>query len=365
MTEAVDDERFSRLRPETRRPLAAAVYTAAQASRSAWFLGQYLLAWGLNRNPTTRRVSAEAPELTFPSTADVLADLAALYRRDWANIEQGVYVAPNDALPPPGRAIAQMLRFFADVPLVSKRRQARAGGEVAQHPQAQSLPAYYRRNFHYQTDGYLSAESASLYDHQVEVLFVGGAAAMRRQTMPEIREALRGRKQSETVLLDLACGTGTYLAFVKRNLPRLNVIGVDLSAAYALHARKTLSAWSRTQVLQGAAESLPIGDESIDVVTCIYLFHELPRAVREKVVREAARVLKPGGRFVFLDSLQPGDHPPYDGLLQVFPKAFHEPYYRDYGRQDLPALFESEGLRLIETPSRAFFSKLLVAEKVF
>jgi ubiquinone/menaquinone biosynthesis C-methylase UbiE len=345
--------------------LGRAAYTAAQVSRSAWYLGQYFLAWRLNRNPSTRAARApEAPKLRFPSTADVLADLATLYEKDWAQIEAGLYRMPDDSLPPPGRALSLAARFFRDVPAVSARRKARAGAEVEAHPAARSLPRYYLRNFHYQTDGYLSAESASLYDHQVEVLFVGGAAAMRRQTMGPIREALRGKRQQEVALLDLACGTGGYLKFVKRNLPRLNAIGIDLSPAYAAHARETLKPWGRTTILQAAAEALPFADASLDIVTCIYLFHELPRAVRGRVVREVARVLKPGGRFVFLDSLQPGDHPPYDGLLQVFPKAFHEPYYRDYGRQDLAALFASAGLRVAAPPARAFFSKLLVADKV-
>ena len=45
---------------------------------------------------------------------------------------------------------------------------------------------------------------------------------------------------------------------------------------------------------------------------------------------EIARVLKPGGLFVFLDSLQMGDKPGWDGLLEGFPHRFHEPYYRHY-----------------------------------
>ena len=42
---------------------------------------------------------------------------------------------------------------------------------------------------------------------------------------------------------------------------------------------------------------------------------------------EFARVLKPGGRLVLVDSLQHGDEPDYDGLLELFPQSFHEPYY--------------------------------------
>ncbi len=42
------------------------------------------------------------------------------------------------------------------------------------------LPEYYGRNFHYQTEGYLSEESAELYEHQTEILFMGTLGLMRR-----------------------------------------------------------------------------------------------------------------------------------------------------------------------------------------
>ena len=45
------------------------------------------------------------------------------------------------------------------------------------------LPKYFLRNFHYQTDGYLSEKSARLYEFQVETLFSGCAATMRRFSM--------------------------------------------------------------------------------------------------------------------------------------------------------------------------------------
>ena len=75
---------------------------------------------------------------------------------------------------------------------------------------------------------------------------------------------------------------------------------------------------------------MPLPDASVDVATSIFLFHELPPEVRREVTREIARVLKPGGMFVFLDSLQLGDKPDWDGLLQSFPYRFHEPYYHGY-----------------------------------
>ena len=75
-----------------------------------------------------------------------------------------------------------------------------------------------------------------------------------------------------------------------------------------------------------------------------------------------ARLLKPGGRLFFLDSIQLGDYPAFDTLLSRFPKAFHEPYYDDFIRADLAAMFQAAGLRVVES-ERAFFSKLLILEK--
>ena len=61
-------------------------------------------------------------------------------------------------------------------------------------------------------------------------------------------------------------------------------------------------------------------DESQDAVTSMFLFHELPPKVRRIVIRECARVLKPGGRLVLVDSLQCGDQADYEGLLDLFPR---------------------------------------------
>src|SRR5262245_3830837 len=97
---------------------------------------------------------------------------------------------------------------------------------------------------------------------------------------------------------------------------------------------------------------MPLPDASVEVVTAIFLFHELPPNVRRQVTQEIARVLRPGGLFVFLDSLQLGDRPRWDGLLESFPYRFHEPYYTSYVGDDLDAVFAAAGLtaRLTSTP---------------
>jgi ubiquinone/menaquinone biosynthesis C-methylase UbiE len=107
----------------------------------------------------------------------------------------------------------------------------------------------------------------------------------------------------------------------------------------------------------GAAEAMPFADGQFDAVTCIYLFHELPADVRRTVVDEIRRLLRPGGVLIFVDSLQTGDEPDYDAMLDYFPVAFHEPYYATYLKETLEDLW-NPGFTL-EARLPAYFSKVL------
>jgi ubiquinone/menaquinone biosynthesis C-methylase UbiE len=335
-------------------------YDLSQAMRVAWFHAHGRLA-GRLAPPILEPPEVEAP---LPTLQQMMADLFELFRRDRANIEAGRYRRPGDLLGSPLRAAAQSLRFFADLAPIDRRRRDQIHDEVRAHldGEAPHLPDYYAQNFHFQTDGYLSDHSAALYDFQVEVLFKGGADAMRRQALVPIAGFLAGRRIREQRLLDVACGTARFLGFVKHNYPRLPVVGLDLSEAYLRRARRELGAWSWVELRQGAAEALPFADASFDLVTCIYLFHELPRAVRERAAAEFARVLRPGGRLVLVDSFQRGDEPAFDGLLELFPLAYHEPYFADYVRHDLERLFAATGLRP-NGAERAHMSKVMTFDK--
>ncbi|MGH6900045.1 MAG: class I SAM-dependent methyltransferase [Geminicoccaceae bacterium] len=335
-------------------------YDLGQATRVAWFYAHAELA-GRLAPPIL-----EPPEITaaMPTRQQMMADLLALFRRDRANIEAGLYRLPRDMTGSPLAAVRQSLAFLSDLGRIDRRRRERIHDEVraAAAGRAARYPDYYAQNFHFQTDGYLSDHSAAVYDFQVEVLFKGGADAMRRQALVPIAEHLRGRRIRAQRLLDVACGTGRFLGLIKQNYPRLPVVGLDLSEAYLRRARRELRAWSWVELTQGAAEALPFADASFDLVTSVYLFHELPHPVRARAAAEFARVLRPGGRLVFVDSFQQGDEPAFDGLLELFPLAYHEPYFADYVRHDLRALFAEVGLQP-RSAERAHMSKIMTFDK--
>jgi SAM-dependent methyltransferase len=103
---------------------------------------------------------------------------------------------------------------------------------------------------------------------------------------------------------------------------------------------------------------MPFDADAFSAATCIFLFHELPPRVRPLVAQEIARVLAPGSGLVLADSLQLGDAPDLDQMLEYFPHGFHEPYYGSYLKEDLIALFEAVGFRH-ERTELAFLTKVL------
>ena len=150
-------------------------------------------------------------------------DMAALIEQDLANVEAGIYPLPADH---DGSLLTLLDRsrlFFRDLPDVEERRRRNGTREVLNAKTRGRRPHYYLQNFHFQSGGWLTEESADRYDTQVEVLFKGTANAMRRQALPPLAEAFAGRDQRKLRLIDIGCGTGRFLDFVKQAWPRLPV----------------------------------------------------------------------------------------------------------------------------------------------
>ncbi|WP_088348348.1 MULTISPECIES: class I SAM-dependent methyltransferase [Rhodomicrobium] len=338
----------------------AYAHLASKTARTGWYAA---VARIMGRRVAELSSGAPRFQPTRPTPGEgaLFRAALALQRRDAENVRRGLYPAMEDEESLSGH-IEALRRMFADLPASNERRLAGRAEEAAALPEAEGLPDYYARNFHYQTDGYLSEESARIYDIQVDTLFIGTSGTMRRQALPPIAAYVHGKDQRNLAMLDVACGTGRFLGQAAQAFPAMPMTGIDLSAAYIDAAREHLADRRTITLQQGNGEALPLPDASQDIVTSIYLYHELPGEVRRKVTTEILRVLKPGGIYVLVDSLQWGDEPRYDGLLEAFPERFHEPYYEHFLGDDLAALFEACGFERVET-SLAFLSKVVVGRK--
>ncbi|MAP94990.1 MAG: SAM-dependent methyltransferase [Ponticaulis sp.] len=328
-----------------KRPLSLAKYAAAQGLRTLWYGGHYSLIRRNSSGFTRPGEPSFEPSQGKPDLKVMRREFFKVFEQDLANIEAGLYPRPRDVLPGQlPKALKHSRNFIRDAQAVDERRLNRSGVEVRDAADPERYPTYYRQNFHYQSGGWFTDESADIYDTQVEVLFTGAADVMRRCVLGEVARQMKGRDQRKTEFLDLACGTGRFLASVLDAFPRLKAKGLDLSPSYTEKAREEVRHWKQAEIIQAQAEAMPLDDNSQDVIVSIYLFHELPPKIRREVAAEVARVLKPGGVFIFADSLQFGDTPELDGLLEYFPEGFHEPYYKGYLRDDLDTVFEETGL---------------------
>jgi ubiquinone/menaquinone biosynthesis C-methylase UbiE len=339
--------------------LDAAAQGAKAAAKAVWWTAAGGLARAMTRptqGPQAAKFTSDAPPV---ARASLRAAYLSAFEKDARDVGEGLYPAVEDGPTHPGASIRKAADFIADARAVDQRRRRGDGVEVRSELETEAYPNYYRQNFHFQSGGWFTADSARRYDAQVEALFSGAGGAMRRRALSLLARHWRSRDQRALRVVDLACGAGGFLRDLKAAFPRAALAGLDLSPAYLDEARRR----SGVGVIQANAELLPFAGESLDGVSCVYLFHELPPRVRPVVAASIARVLKPGGVLAFADSVQPGDAPELARMLEAFPAYFHEPYYSTYAQMDLAALFSGVGLRLIGE-DRAFLTKALLFEKV-
>jgi len=133
------------------------------------------------------------------------------------------------------------------------------------------------------------------------------AAAFARSPLHRDPERLRrlidwADPQPGETALDIACGPGLVgRAIAERGAL---VVGIDLTDAMLREAsRDDRVVGAGLSLVRGSAEHLPFGDRLFDLVICRNAFHHFPDPLR--VMSEAARVLRTGGRMVLEDMQAP------------------------------------------------------------
>ncbi|MBN8541258.1 MAG: class I SAM-dependent methyltransferase [Deltaproteobacteria bacterium] len=339
---------------------------AVSRSRSIFYTSQGLILPLIDMLVHQRRprLPTDDPKL-FQIARKSLHDLL---EADVARIRNGVY--PVDVL-----RFESPIKHFLRIPVLFREgvkaalrkrgRKSQVFGENAKDLLS-DVPEYYRRNFHFQPDGYLSDLSADLYEHQVEVLFAGAADSMRRLIIEPMKNhfaKLGASSDGEGLhFLEVGAGTGRATLFTRLAFPKAKIAVVDLSGPYLKRAQYALKSFPRHDFLEAPAENLPFGPKHFDAVYSVFLFHELPMEVRRAVLSEGHRVLKAGGFYGLVDSLQRGDVTEFDDALEQFPVEYHEPFYRNYIQNQMSNLLIEAGFK-IEEQGTGFFSKFVAAKK--
>lgn len=343
-----------------------------------------------NNNDDGEEKSGFLSNLNSDIASRLILEAFLVYEQDYQYISKGKYVEPwdmklNHRQSSPINVLTQSGRFVNEA-IATLARRERSTDEDKKiwmkdgESKSKLYPAYYQNAFHYQSDGWMSRKSANVYETSTETLFLGRQDGMQRSALAPIIEYSKSYKSKGSnndkqpmKVLEVACGTGRFMTFVRDNLPLdTECTAVDLSPFYLEKARDNDAYWRKTRreeenrkngnnnidkddikplkLVQANAEELPFENESFDAVVCVYLYHELPRAARARVSSEMSRVLKKDGLLVLTDSIQKGDRPILDANIGNFEKM-NEPYYVDYTEDDLPGHFK--GLQPMEKTVRS------------
>jgi ubiquinone/menaquinone biosynthesis C-methylase UbiE len=136
-----------------------------------------------------------------------------------------------------------------------------------------------------------------LYDPLVQL--IGGDEA--RQALLD-QASIRPNER----MLDLGCGTGTFVVLIKQLHPGVEVVGIDPDPkALARAGEKAKRAGLSIQLDRGFSDQLPYADASFDRVFSAFMFHHLAEGEQTATMREVRRVLKPGGSLHLLDFSAP------------------------------------------------------------
>ncbi|ROR06733.1 class I SAM-dependent methyltransferase [Erwinia sp. JUb26] len=148
---------------------------------------------------------------------------------------------------------------------------------------------------------------------------------------------------SDARVLDLGCGAG-HASFIAAQHVK-EVVAYDLSEKMLTVVAQTAKerGYHHLTIRQGYAEKLPFANDEFDIVISRYSAHHWHDV--GSALREVRRVLKPGGKAIFMDVNAPGN-PVLDIWLQTVEALRDTSHVRDYSPGEWLTLFTESGLSI-------------------
>jgi ubiquinone/menaquinone biosynthesis C-methylase UbiE len=178
---------------------------------------------------------------------------------------------------------------------------------------APPVPAYLENDYWW---AYVHPRAVRIFEREwlVNLILFGNYSRLRDLALRALGQPITGRT------LQVACVYGNLTQkLLQRMTPDATLDVVDILPIQLDNLARKLRPDARITLQRSDSSALPCADGSYDQVLLFFLLHEQPEATRRATLREALRVVKPGGRVVIVDYHRPHPlHPLRPLMRQIF-----------------------------------------------
>jgi ubiquinone/menaquinone biosynthesis C-methylase UbiE len=212
------------------------------------------------------------------------------------------------------------------------------------------IPRYLEQTYWW---AYVHPNAVRVFERQwlVNLILWGNYNRLRDSVFGELNAPVAGK------VLQVACVYGDFTEMLARQLGPQGALDVaDVAPVQIDNLKRKINGHPRVSVHHQDSGDLAFADATYDYVVLFFLLHEMPEAVRAKTVAEALRVVRPGGKVIFVDYHRPHWMNPFRYLMMPV-LTWLEPFAMDLWRREIASWIPS-AVKPFALVKRSFFGGL-------
>jgi ubiquinone/menaquinone biosynthesis C-methylase UbiE len=213
-----------------------------------------------------------------------------------------------------------------------------------------SIPTYLEQTYWW---AYIHPSGVRFFERQwlVNLILWGNFSKLRDAALEEVNVS------SDEKILQIACVYGDFTPKVSAVLPKGAILDVVDVAPVQLHnLASKLNGQTNIRLHHQDATALAFEENSYDNVVVFFLLHEQPYEVRLETIKEALRVIRPGGKLIFVDYHRPDVSNPFRYIMIPILKLL-EPFALDMWKNEIVDWVPS-GLPIAQVEKKTYFGGL-------
>lgn len=217
-------------------------------------------------------------------------------------------------------------------------------------------PNYFVDNIHTYENGHLNWEQAYHSECHMQVSAMMSLADIANQHTDintispidaysmyknHIANQIIGEFNHNTALIaDFGCGSCDLISSIASQFPHIYIFGIDLSPNYLSMAHYKYKHLHNLVLFHSNIEKTEFADNTFDIITINFVFHEMIPSAINNSISEAYRLLKPNGKLIIID-MDPTELPPYPSFIDI-----SEPHLKSYRTVNIRSELIANGFKV-------------------